>query len=94
MDDFRVAAPDQHAAVRAMIRQVEGKPVVHVRGRDGGVCVCRRISGLHVAPEAFPEELCLHGTCEWADPAQGRADELTDGMVIGCGEGLRLGAGW
>ena len=71
-----------------MIAEVEGKPCVNFGEYDGGVYVCRRISGLEI-----DEDGCLNGTCEWADPEDARPDELTDGMAIGC-DCVRLGPGW
>jgi hypothetical protein len=70
-----------------MIPSVEGKPCVNVGGYDGGVYVCRRISGLGT------DEDCFNGQCEWADPADARPDELTDEMAISC-DCVRLGPGW
>ena len=61
-----------------MIAEVEGKPCVNFGEYDGGVYVCRRISGLEV-----DEDGCFNGTCEWADPEEARPGELTDGMAIG-----------
>ena len=78
------------AAVRAMIPLAEGRPAVHVDGRDGSVFVCRRVSGLHVALE----ECCFYGECDWVDPPEARPDELTDGMAISYPDCLRLGPGW
>ena len=49
-------------AVQALIPEVEGKPCVNVGTYDGGVYVCRRISGLETDEDSF------NGTCEWADP--------------------------
>jgi hypothetical protein len=83
--DFRDV--ELREAVRAMIREVEGKPCVNVGGQESGVYVCRRISGLET------DEDCLNGTCEWADPADARPDGLTDGMAISC-DCVRLGTGW
>ena len=74
-------------AVHAMIPEVEGKPCVNVGEYDGGVYVCRRISGLAT------DEDCFNGTCEWVEPEDARPDELTDGMAISC-DCVRLGPGW
>jgi hypothetical protein len=74
-------------AVRALIPEVEGKPVVHTGSYDGGVYVCRRISGLHTDEDSF------NGECEWVDPEDARPGELTDGMSISC-DCVRLGPGW
>jgi hypothetical protein len=79
--------PDLREAVRAVIPEVEGKPCVNVGGFDGGVYVCRSISGLHT------DEDCFNGQCDWVDPADARPDELTDGMAISC-DCVRLGPGW
>ena len=65
-------------AVQAMIAEVEGKPCVNFGEYDGGVYVCRRISGLVV-----DEDGCLYGNCEWVDREDARPGELTDGMAIG-----------
>lgn len=74
-------------AVRALIAEVEGKPVVNIGEYTGGVYVCRRISGLHTDDDSF----C--GECEWVDPEDARPGELTDGMAISC-DCVRLGPGW
>jgi hypothetical protein len=74
-------------AVRALIPEVEGKPVVNTGNYDGGVYVCRRISGLDTDEDSF------NGECEWVDPEDARPGELTDGMSISC-DCLRLGPGW
>lgn len=74
-------------AVRALSLEVEGKPVVNIGGCDGGVYVCRRISGLCTTEDSF------NGECEWVDPEEARPDELTDGMSISC-DCVRLGPGW
>jgi hypothetical protein len=79
--------PALREKVRALIPDAEGKPCVNVGGRDGGVHVCRRISCLGA------DEDCFNGTCEWADPADGRPVELTDGMAIDCAS-VRVGPGW
>jgi hypothetical protein len=78
---------DLRKAVRAMIPDAEGKPCVNVGGYDRGIYVCRRISGLAT------DEDCFNGVCDWADPADARPDELTDGMAIDCAS-VRLGPGW
>jgi hypothetical protein len=78
---------ERREAVHALIPEVEGKPCVNVSGDDGAVYVCRRISGLET------DEDCFNGTCEWAEPADARPDELTDGMAISC-DCVRLGPGW
>src|SRR5262245_34482933 len=78
---------DLRRAVRALIPRVEGRPCVNVGRSDGGVYLCRRISGLDT------DEDCFNGQCDWADPAGGRPDELTDGMAISC-DCVRLGPGW
>ena len=75
-------------AVQAMIPEVEGKPCVNFGEYDGGVYLCRRISGLE-----FDEDGCFNGTCEWVDPEDARPGELTDGMAIGW-DCLRPGPGW
>ena len=79
--------PEIREAVEAMIAEVEGKPCVNVGTYDGGVYVCRRLSGLEIDGES------LNGACEWADPEDARPDELTDGMRIYC-DCVRLGPGW
>jgi hypothetical protein len=48
-----VAERAMRAAVMAMIPLAEGKPAVHVDGHDGSVFVCRRLSGLRLAPEEW-----------------------------------------
>lgn len=68
--------PELREAVRAMVAEVEGKPGVNLGGNDGGLYVCRRLSGLEIDDES------LNGICEWADPEDARPDELTDGMTI------------
>jgi hypothetical protein len=78
---------DLRESVRAMIPEVEGKPCVNVGGYDGGVYVCRRITGLATDEDSF------NGTCDWVEPADARPDELTDGMAISC-DCVRLGPGW
>jgi hypothetical protein len=78
---------DLRAAVQALLPEVEGKPCVNVGGHDGGVYVCRRISGLAT------DEDCLNGACDWVDPADDRPDELTDGLAISC-DCVRIGPGW
>jgi len=72
-----------------MIPLAEGKPAVHVNGRDGSVFVCRRVSGLRLAPE----EWTFYGECDWVDPPEARPDELTDGMAISYPDCLQLGPG-
>jgi hypothetical protein len=79
--------PHLRALVWAMIPEVEGKPCVNVGGCDGGIYVCRRISGLGT------DEDCFNGACEWVDPPDARPDELTDGMAIDCAS-VRVGPGW
>jgi hypothetical protein len=78
---------DLRESVRAMIREVEGKPCVNVGGYDGGVYVCRRITGLGTDEDSF------NGACDWAEPADSRPDELTDAMAIDC-TSVRVGPGW
>ncbi len=75
-------------AVKAMIPEVEGKPCVNFGEDDGGVYVCRRLSGL-----VLDEDGCLHGNCDWVGPGDARPGELTDGMAISS-DCLRLGPGW
>ena len=87
---FRVAEPEQYAAVMAMIPLAEGKPLVRVGRRDGCAFVCRRVSGLHVAPE----EWAFRGECDWLDPPDARPDDLAEVMEISCGDCLGLGPGW
>jgi hypothetical protein len=77
-------------AVLAMIPLAEGKPAVHVDGHDGSVFVCRRVSGLRLAPD----ESCFYGECDWVDPPEARPDELTDGMAISYPDCLQVGPGW
>ena len=84
MDDWDAGLRE---AVRALIPEVEGRPCVNVGDHDGGVHICRRISGLEIDGESF------RGTCEWADPEDARPGELTDGMVIDY-DCARLGPGW
>ncbi len=74
-------------AVRALIPEVEGKPAVNIGEYDGGVYVCRRVSGLHTDEDSF------NGECEWVDAEDDRPGELTDGMSISC-DCVRLGPGW
>jgi hypothetical protein len=83
-----IGEPEIREAVQAMIAQVEGRPCVNFGEYDGGVYVCRRISGLEI-----DEEGCFNGNCEWVDAEDARPGELTDGMAIGC-DCLRLGPGW
>src|SRR5262249_45077324 len=64
-----------------------GKPCVNIGDYDGGVYVCRRISGLHTDEDSF------NGQCEWVDPEDARPGELTDGMAISC-DCVELGPGW
>ena len=71
-----------------MIAEVEGKPCVNFGEYDGGVYVCRRLSGLEI-----DEHGCLYGNCDWVDPADARPGELTDGMAIGF-DCLEVGPGW
>jgi hypothetical protein len=78
------------AAVMAMIPLAEGKPAVHVGGHDGSVFVCRRLSGLRLAPE----ECTFYGWCDWVDPPEVRPGELSDGLAISYPDCLRLGPGW
>ena len=78
---------DLRKAVRAIIPEVEGNPCVNVGGPDGGVYVCRRISGLGT------DEDCFNGHCDWVDPPDARPDELSDEMAIDCSS-VRLGPGW
>ena len=84
MDDWDAGLSE---AVQSLILGVEGRPCVNVGDHDGGVHVCRRISGLEIDGESF------RATCEWADPEDARPAELTDGMVIDY-ECVRLGPGW
>jgi hypothetical protein len=74
-------------AVQALIPEVEGKPCVNIGEYDGGVYVCRRISGLHTSEDSF------YGECDWVDPEDARPGELTDEMSISC-DCVRLGPGW
>lgn len=74
-------------AVQALIPEIEGKRCVNVGEYDGGVYVCRRISGLNTSEDSF------NGECEWVDPEDERPGELTDGMSISC-DCVRLGPGW
>src|SRR5215475_11889874 len=74
-------------AIEAMIPEVEGKPCVICGGYDGGVFVCRQISGLHANEDSF------NGQCEFIDPEDARPDEMTDEMSICCTH-VRLGPGW
>jgi hypothetical protein len=90
MDDFEAAERKKYAEVMAMIPLVEGKPAIHVDGRDGSVFVCRRLSDLRLAPE----DNCFYGECDWVDPAEARPEELTDGMAISYPDCLQLGPGW
>ena len=80
--------PEDRKVVQAIISKAEGKACVNFGEYDGGVYVCRRLSGLVVE-----EEGCLYGNCEWVDPEDARPGELTDGMAIGF-DCLRLGPGW
>jgi hypothetical protein len=73
-----------------MIRLAEGKPAVHVDGRDGSVCVCRRLSDLRLALD----ECTLYGWCDWVDPPEARPGELSDGLAISYPDCLQLGPGW
>ena len=90
MDDSRAAEQEVYAAVMAMIPLAEGKPAVHVDRHDRSVFVCRRVSGLRLAPE----ESTFYGECDWVDPPEARPDELTDGMAISYPDCLHLGPGW
>ena len=53
---------EEREAVQALIPPVEGKPCVNDGTYDGGVNVCRRISGLETDEDSF------NGTSEMADP--------------------------
>jgi hypothetical protein len=57
----------KRAAVMAMIPFAEGKPAVHVDGRNGSVFVCRRVTGLRLAIE----ELYVLRVVRLGRPAQG-----------------------
>jgi hypothetical protein len=85
-----IAEREKRAAVMAMIPLAEGKPAIHVDGRDGSVFVCRRLSGLRLAPE----ECVFSGWCDWVDPPEARPGELTDGLAISYPDCLHLGPGW
>jgi hypothetical protein len=85
-----VAERVMRKAVMEMIPLAEGKPAVHVDGGDGSVFVCRRVSGLRLAPE----ECTFYGWCDWVDPPEARPGELSDGMAISYPDYLRLGPGW
>ena len=87
MDD---AEAKLNAAVLALIPLAEGRPAVHVDGRDGSVVVCRRVSGLRLVPE----ESTFYGECDWVDPPEARPEELTDGMAISYPDCLQVGPGW
>ena len=50
--------PEDIKAVQVMIAEVEGKPCVNFGEYEGGVYVCRRISGLETDEDGF------NGTCE------------------------------
>lgn len=80
--------PKQCEAVQAMIAEAEGKPCINFGEYDGGVNICRRLSGLEVDGDG-----CFNGTCEWVDPEESRPDELTDGMAIRF-DCLKIGPGW
>jgi hypothetical protein len=90
VDDSDAAEREKYAAVTAMIPLAEGRPAVHVDGGDGSVFVCRRVSGLRLAPD----ECTFYGECDWVDPPEGRPDELTDGMAISYPDCIQLGPGW
>jgi hypothetical protein len=60
---------------------------VNVGEYDGGVYICRRVSGLHTDEDSFT------GRSEWVDPKDARPGELTDGMAIRC-DCVELGPGW
>ena len=79
--------PGLRKAVTAMTPEVEGMTIVNTGFNDGGVYVCRRISGLHTTGDSF------NGECEWIDPEDSRPGELTDEMSISC-DCVRLGPGW
>ena len=81
------ADPEIREAVQAMIVEIEGKPCVNFGDYDGGVYVCRRLSGREIDGDS------LNGECEWVDPEDARPGELTDGMAISC-DCVRLGPGW
>ena len=85
-----VAEPQEHAAVMAMIPLAEGKPAVHVGGHDGSVFVCRRLSGLRLAPA----ECTFYGWCDWVDPPEARPEELSDGLAISYPDCFQFGPGW
>src|SRR4051794_28309451 len=70
-----------------MIREAEGNPCVNFGDHDGGVYVCRRISGLEIDDDG-----CLNGSCDRVDPEDARPGELTNGMAIGC-DCIRPGPG-
>jgi hypothetical protein len=78
---------ENRAAVTAIIPLAEGKPAVDVEGRDGSVFICRRLSGLRLAPQEW---------CDWVDPPEARPGELSDGMAISCPTASGLGrvGGW
>lgn len=84
MDDWDAGL---RKAVNAMIPVVEGQPVVNAGFYDGGVYICRRISGLHTDGDSF------NGECDWIESEETRPGELTDRMSISC-DGVRLGPGW
>jgi hypothetical protein len=74
-------------AVNALIPEVEGKTIINTGFYDGGVYVCRRISGLYTDGDSF------NGECEWVDAEDDRPGELTPEMSICC-SCVRLGPGW
>jgi hypothetical protein len=85
-----VAERAMRPAVMAMIPLAEGKPAVHVDGRDGSVFVCRRLSDLRLALE----ECTFYGWCDWVDAPEARPGELSDGLAISYPDCLQLGPGW
>lgn len=90
MDDIEPSEREKHLAVMEMIPLAEGRPAIHVDAGDGSVFVCRRVSGLRLAPE----ESTFYGECDWADPPEARPEELSDGMAISYPDCLELGPGW
>ncbi len=84
MDDWDA---EPREAVQTLIPEVEGRPCVNVGDHDGGVHVCRRISGLEIDEESFK------GTCEWVDPEDARPDELNGWSSAGRGCEPKLSRG-
>ena len=71
----------------SMIAEIDGHPCINVDADSLNVCICRRIHSL------FVNGGVIEGTCEWITPRDERAEELTDGLAIGC-DCLDVGDAW